>query len=313
MTANELIEAYVADVAVQLPRKQRNDVAFELRALLQEELQAKADAAGRGADAALAMDLLQAFGRPGDVAARYRPSLIIIEPEDGYSFLRATLIGLGLIWGMGLLMHLRQPIATGPDLFRVLGHWWGNTVLPSLSWPGMLVVGFGLSSWVRRRWPQSTAWTPRSGEHMTGGRAGLVLGIVGILAGVFVLLDPHWILDFFWNGRAAPEAYAALSYTEPFLQRQAPWLLLLILSNIPIMITVIVQGRRSAAIQRLETVLALLTCLLMVWTVLDGPAFMTPVSDRTFKTLLLLLTAMSLIQLGFERYRRVRPRPDPAV
>ena len=66
MNANDLIESYVTDVAVQLPRKQRNDVAFELRALINEELQARAEAAGRGVDAAMATEFLQAFGRPED-------------------------------------------------------------------------------------------------------------------------------------------------------------------------------------------------------------------------------------------------------
>src|SRR5262249_18639896 len=82
MNANELIESYVTDVAVRLPRKQRNDVAFELRELLTEELQAKAEATGRDADAAMATELLQAFGRPVDVAARYRPTLTVIDPAD---------------------------------------------------------------------------------------------------------------------------------------------------------------------------------------------------------------------------------------
>jgi len=54
MTANDLIEAYVTDVARRLPRAQRNDVAFELRALLREELQARAEGAGRDADPAMA-------------------------------------------------------------------------------------------------------------------------------------------------------------------------------------------------------------------------------------------------------------------
>ena len=38
MNANNVIESYVTDVALQLPRRQRNDVAFELRALLQVSL-----------------------------------------------------------------------------------------------------------------------------------------------------------------------------------------------------------------------------------------------------------------------------------
>ena len=47
MNANDVIESYVTEVALQLPRKQRNDVAFELRALINEELQGKAEESGR--------------------------------------------------------------------------------------------------------------------------------------------------------------------------------------------------------------------------------------------------------------------------
>ena len=137
MNANDLIESYVTDVAVQLPRKQRNDVAFELRALLNEELQAKAEDAGRGADAAMATELLRAFGRPAEVAARYRPTLTIIDPADGRSFLRATVIGLAIIWLAGLLEVLRQPIGSGWDVLQPLGQWWSGTVIPSLWWPGV--------------------------------------------------------------------------------------------------------------------------------------------------------------------------------
>ena len=107
---------------MRLPRAQRNDVAFELRALLHEELQGKAEDAGRAVDAAMALEFLRAFGRPADVAARYRPTLTIIDPSDGRRFLFATIVGLALIWSLGLLAQWRDaaehgllPIAS-PDL-----------------------------------------------------------------------------------------------------------------------------------------------------------------------------------------------------
>ena len=50
----------------------------------------------------------------------------------------------------------------------------------------------------------------------------MAMGLAGILCGLFVLLDPRWVLDFFWDGRAAPAAYEALTYTDTFLRRQAP-------------------------------------------------------------------------------------------
>ena len=46
MTADELIDSYVADVVMLLPRKQRRDVAQELRVLLREEADAAAERAG---------------------------------------------------------------------------------------------------------------------------------------------------------------------------------------------------------------------------------------------------------------------------
>lgn len=308
MNANDVIECYVTEVALQLPRRQRNDVAFELRALIDEGLQAQAEAAGRSADAAMATEFLQAFGRPADVAARYRPTLTIIDPADGHKFLRATVIGLAIIWSMGLVEHLWRPMDSGGDVLNALGQWWVKTVLPSPWWPGVLALYFGLASWARRR-PQTAEWKPRAGDRIQGGRAALVMGIVCILCGLFVLLDPRWVLDFFWGGRAAPAAYEALTYTDTFLQRQAPWLLVLIILNIPLFITVLANGRWSAILRRLETGLALVTCAVLAWTVLDGPVFLSPVSNQTAKFLLVLIIAFSLIFMVVRLRRSVRPAP----
>ena len=90
MRANEVIDAYVADVAVRLPRARRDDVAFELRALLLEALQDDADAAGRPADEAMALARVRASGRPADVAARYRTPVTIIDPADQVSAVAAV-------------------------------------------------------------------------------------------------------------------------------------------------------------------------------------------------------------------------------
>ena len=74
MDPEAIIEGYVRDVVRHLPRSQRQDVGFELRSLLLEDLAGRAADTGRPADAAMTMELLTAFGRPLDVADRYRPS-----------------------------------------------------------------------------------------------------------------------------------------------------------------------------------------------------------------------------------------------
>jgi len=92
------------------------------------------------------------------------------------------------------------------------------------------------------------------------------MALVGTPSGVWVLLAPRWVLDFFWGGRAAPAAYEALTSTPSFLHLQAPCLLLILL-NIPLLLPLLVQGHGSARLQKVETLLALLTCAAMLWTV----------------------------------------------
>jgi len=310
MNANDVIESYVTDVAVRLPRKQRNDVAFELRALLNEELQDKAEATGRIVDGTMAVEFLQAFGRPADVAARYRPTLTIIDPADGHAFVRASITGLVLIWGLGLLQFFQRPIGSGWDFLQSLGQWWGAVLIPSMWWPGVLVVGFGAASWVRRQSPQTSKWKPRAGDRINGGRTAMAMGLAGILCGLFVLIEPRWVLDLLFGGRAAPAAYQALTYTDTFLRRQGPLLFVLLTLNIPLMITVIVNGRWSAMARRIEIGLGLLTCAAMMWTVLDGPVFMARASNGAFKFFLVLIAAFTLINYGIKLHRSVRPAPN---
>jgi hypothetical protein len=312
MNADEVIECYVTDVAVLLPRKQRNDVAFELRALLREELQAKADAAGRPADAAMAIEFLRAFGSPADVAARYRPTLTVIDPADGPTFWRWTVIGLAIIWVLGLIERLR-PLDSGWDVLNVVGQWWVGTAIPSLWWPGVLVLYFGLASWTHRRWPRVSRWTPRAEDRLDGGRASIVLAVAGVACGLYVLFEPRWVLDFFWAGNAAPQAYEALTYTDTFRQRQGPILYFLIALNIPLMLIGFVQGRRSPTLRRIEQGVALLTCAAMVWTALDGPIFNAARSDQTAKFLLVMIVVFVLVGYAIVWYRKVRPTPGAPV
>ncbi len=308
MNANDVVESYVTEVALQLPRKQRNDVAFELRALINEGLQDKAEDIGRAVDAKMATEFLNAFGHPETVAARYRPALNIIDPADGHKFVHATFIGFAIIWGLGLVELLQTAPAVG--FLNTLGKWLGGTVVGSLWWPGVLVAGFGISAWVGRRWPQNQEWKPKANDRIHGGRLGMVMGLIGIVFGLYVLAEPRWVLDFFWGGNAAPAAYQALTYTDSFLQLQGPILFALLLFNIPFFIAVIVKGQHTPLLRRVETASSLATCAAILWAIMDGPIFMTKNSDEMTKLLMLIILVFSLIIMAIEMYRRVRPTPN---
>src|ERR1035438_10773257 len=95
MTADELIDSYVADVVMLLPRKQRCDVAQELRMLLREEVDAAASGPASREQAARA--LLASFGRPADVAVRYGSPGTLIDPAGTRRFLTPPIAGAGWI------------------------------------------------------------------------------------------------------------------------------------------------------------------------------------------------------------------------
>ena len=82
MLAEDVLERYVREVAGRLPVRMRTDVSLELASLLRDDLRARAEAAGRPPDEGLATDVIEAYGDPRDVAARYNPRGAIIDPSD---------------------------------------------------------------------------------------------------------------------------------------------------------------------------------------------------------------------------------------
>ena len=51
---------------------------------------------------------------------------------------------------------------------------------------------------------------------------------------------------------APRRAARARSYTDAFLQRQAPWLFTLLLLNLPLMAVALLKGRRPAGLRRVD-------------------------------------------------------------
>lgn len=161
MDANQVIDAYVRDVAAQLPRRRRNDVAFELRALLQDELAAVAKAENREPDRAMAMALLKRFGRPTVAAGRYgEQQPAIIDPIDTHHF---------LIWTV-----VAAVLATAHALANGVAGGGGDLFLEGL---GVLVLVFATMGWWRRRHTDAFGWKPNPGrDAMPRGLALLACG-----------------------------------------------------------------------------------------------------------------------------------------
>jgi hypothetical protein len=285
MKASDVIESYVADVAAQLPSRQRADVAVELRSLLNDELNAKPNDPSTP-DAALA--LVRAFGRPADVAARSHAPYVLIDPADTRSFLLAAVVGASLIPSSN--GHL--PISLDKNTAGIL----------LLAWLGTLLLFYAGRSWLRRRQPNSFQWKPSPVRDRDAVSLPLQLGIVLLCVfGIAIYLSPGPAISLVSGGRVAADS---LRYTQDFLQ---PWRLL----GFPILLSIFALLNAFAALRRRWTPLlrGLSICFLVSaaiqlgWHASSGDLFASAVIDRSARLALQLLGAALMITAAIETYR----------
>ena len=303
MAVNDVIESYVRDVARQLPRKRRDDVAFELRALLHEELEARAADQGRVPDAAMAMALLAGFGHPAEAAARYEPRPPLIDPRDNHDFAIWMLVGLVVI-GMSD-DHLDVDVV----------HWFAA-----------LALVFMAIAWFRRRRPEgSFGWKPSADpKPVRAPRWQALLAAAGLV--VFPLamyLAPQAFWDSATFGRGVG---GGLGLTEEFLhswQRMATigWLL----AYIAVWLAVAVQGgwrrwsRRAGIFTALGLGMMLLAHAAPMTVLFDRvpfAIFVLPGADAVAMPWFRFAGALLLLGALYEAYlewARVEPAPAPTA
>ncbi len=301
-TANDVIESWVRDVARQLPRKRRDDVAFELRALLQEELAATAAEAGRAPDRAMAMALLARFGRPAEAAARYEPRRPLIDPEDNHAFLIWTLVVLVVI-GM-------SAERSGDEALQLFG---------------VLALVFMAIAWFRRRRPEGRfGWKPRpQPKPARAPRWQALLAAAGLAVfplAMYVAPQAFWDIATFGHGVGG-----GLALTDAFArswQRMATigWLL----AYIAVWLAVAVQGgwrrwsRRFDILAGLGLGMMLLAHAAPMATLLDRvpfAMFVLPGADAVAMPWFRFAGAIVLLGALYDLYvewSRVEPAPAPS-
>jgi len=302
-----LIEAYVVDVIRRLPRRQRNDVGFELRALLTEGLRDRAGDTGRLPDEAMALEHVREFGRPDEVAARYHPPGVpIIPPAQTRGFVWATLIGVGLQWAISLPMVFSgQTLPALPESSR-LGAWWVSYGLGALWWPGFLVSVMIVAAWVRQAWPAATSdWKPKAVDQHRINRPLFVFGLAGALCGVALWVGIAWSVMTFDNPFTR-----ALAFDPVFLATRAPALLVFWAGGITLMVVLIIEGQWRDLTRRIDLGFKIIACALMAWFIFGGRIFVADPADQSVKGAMALIVLLMLGQLAFDAWRlagRIRP------
>jgi hypothetical protein len=296
MDARTVIESYVRDVTQRLRRKDRADVALELRALLTEELAARTG--GAPADEAMAIELVRGFGAPGEVAARYRPATPLLDAADTRPFLMAAIAGaVVIVTGVAVA----PPAAAHPPQATDV------TTGAFLGWLGFLVVVFAARSWARRHWPSVTAWRPRDPNKAS--RVGSVALVAVIVLGLVCYGSPTWVAAQFTGG-PVPGWMARVAYAPDFQATRLPWLLALWVGQGALIGWVAFEGRWRVLTRSIEAGLALAVSLALIWFLAAGPMFETAATDHTAKTWLAPIAIFMLLYAGW-KIGLMRPPAPP--
>jgi hypothetical protein len=303
MDATEVIDSYIHDVARRLPPGKRNDVAFELRALLADDLRDRAEAEGRSPDREMAVAMVREFGRPAAVAVRYYRPFTIIEPSDTWSFLLAAIAGGTLA---GLLVSLGHGSAPSHGATQ-------RANVAFLAWIGVLVVVFGVKNLILRYRPNAFAWTPRPVRYTdSASRAGAVGLALMWLALLVCYLVPGQIAELVSGGRVAA---GTLAYSDSFMSGwRMPWLTGLLAIAAGLQLTVAVDGRWRPSTRWARIAVTALVSLQLGWHASYGAIFEDPQTERLGVPAFAWLSGVIFIGCGillYREYNRVRPAPAP--
>jgi hypothetical protein len=304
MDANDVIDSYVHDVARRLPPRRRDDVAFELRALLGEDLRARAAAEGREPDADLALGLVRSLGRPSETAARYHRPFILIQPNDTWSFVA------GAAGGAAALSILTAP-RTGQSFAAAARH----TNVAVLAWLGLLVLLFAGKSLILSRCPEAFAWKPRQVRRVSDSASRLTSAGSALLWAAFLALylAPGPITGALTLGRVDAKT---LTYSDSFRgELRMPWLAALVLAIIVLHILVAVQGRWRGATRWARIFLHMSAAVQLGWHARYGNIFQHAHTDRVLVPAVATLAGILMAVAWIELYReltRVRPAPTTA-
>lgn len=315
MNTHEIIQSYVDDVAKFLPRRIRNDVGFELKSLLIEQVNARSVETGVEPNSDAVMELLQGYGRPEDVAERYRPSgFVIVEPTAAPGFVKISAIGLLLQWLVsGSLYYQAAASGQGPGGLQLLGEWWLTSGLGALWWPGFLVFCYGIDAWIKRRRHSPVDWRPRLREldrqHVNPvGMTALILS--SVIGAAYLFVGPGWLSE-----RLLPAGLNTswAVYAEGFRSLWLPLFLALFTAQIVICATVVRNGRWTIRTRRYDIALSVAWIGVLVACGLRGTMFALIASDEVARLALLLIAFFVAIDVGIKVRREFARVRTPAL
>ncbi len=309
MNAQEWIDRYVNAVGVALPVRERADVEAEIRSLIQDELEARGVSDLGEVDEPAVLSVLEQFGRPEMLAARYHAPRSLIGPALYPTFRIVTTIVLLVltgVWVFGIAVNvgmgrgmLDNPLATVGGLVGGLFQTFGTLVFVFA-----LIETFSHGKIEAEATQQ--VWNPRSlpkVEQTDRVKVGeLVVGIGFNLAAILIFnIYPEWV--------------SAISVTDgqvtvmPLLSENfmtfVPWLTVLWSLTIALNAYVLARGYWRPLTRWMQIGLSIAGLAILGWMLVDGPLLAWTALEPVARLVVAIVLAVTAIDAVVQIYRQI--------
>ncbi|GAB4578686.1 MAG: hypothetical protein Fur0022_14220 [Anaerolineales bacterium] len=290
----ELIDRYIHEVGQHLPRRMRADVQMELRSSIQDSLD---EQDGEGEDCVAAV--LQAFGPPEEVAARYLPERTLVGPQlfPSYTF---SLLVAGIIITAGTVLGIVLDVGDG--LPKGTLAWWGEVMAQYVHYLifnfGLVTAIFAALQWfgVGKTAPSKVAWDPRTLPEIKDpyriNRNEMMFGI-GFTIAVILLFNffPQWVgLIGFHDG-----GWGVIPLLSDEFQVHVPWLTVLWGAEIILWVFVLQRGAWQKITQVAELGLSIAGILMLYRIIALGGISSIPALESLIQFGLNIILAISIL------------------
>lgn len=308
--AREWTDRYVNEVGRRLPPNQRADVGREIRSLIEDEVAGRldsleADGAAQPDPEATTLAVLQQFGSPEEMAARYSAPRYLIGP----SIFPIYRIVLGIVLTVTLLANLLGlAVAAGegtvaPLMETLLGLFGG--VIQAF---GMVTLIFiGLERLGAHSESEPETWDARSLPPVKDPQRISTVEVAAEIAFTAIaLIFANFYLNpgtgaLFYDG----EWHAFPLFSTQFLQF-IPWLTVIWGADILVNIVLLVRGRWEPATRVAAILVSAATGVLFYRMIVGGPISAWPPLEPAFKISAAIIFAVCLWEAGKHGWLLVR-------
>ncbi|MCP5094204.1 MAG: hypothetical protein GY943_01495 [Chloroflexi bacterium] len=313
MDTNEMIDRYVNEVGEHLPRKSRADIEMELRSLLHDALE---EQSGGESTPKMTAALLQEFGHPEEIAAKYRPEEVLIGAQLFPVYRLVVTITLVVIGALHLL-------AMGLGLWKTGASEIFSTMLDSIfSFGRSAILNAGIVTLIfaviervagdslEIPATESKSWDPFELPAMKNpdriDRGELFVGIF------FSLLFIGW-LNFFpnWFGGVefSGEDSGIFVLLAPQFLQHIPWLTASWLLDVVLKTAVLVQGRWNRVTRWVEVAFEGFGLYVVYRIYSSGLISPIPFFNSLARWILLVVIVIVVLSLVSKLFRLLFGRP----